>query len=80
MTTSEALRWTPIRSTEALGRTIRRTRERHGLTQADLAQRVRATRQAVVALESGRETKALELIFDTLAELGLELAVRPRAD
>ncbi|MHB1613524.1 MAG: helix-turn-helix domain-containing protein [Actinomycetes bacterium] len=72
-------RWTPIRSPEALGRTIRRAREQTGLTQVEMAARARATRQAIIALESGHETRALELIFDALAALGLELAVRPRA-
>jgi HTH-type transcriptional regulator/antitoxin HipB len=72
------VRWTPVRSPEALGRTIRRAREQTGLTQAELAERARATRQAVITLERGHETRALELIFDALAALGLELAVRPR--
>jgi len=79
MTTSASPRWTPVRSSEALGRTIRRRRRERRLTQAELAERVRTTRQAVVALESGHETRALEVIFDTLGELGLELAIRPRS-
>ena len=48
------------------------------MTQAELAQRARANRYAIVALESGHETRAIELLFDTLAALGLELAIRPR--
>jgi HTH-type transcriptional regulator/antitoxin HipB len=71
-------RLTPIRSPEALGRTIRRAREQTGLTQAELAERARATRQAIVTLEGGHETRAVELIFEALATLDLELAVRPR--
>jgi DNA-binding XRE family transcriptional regulator len=78
MATSEPLRLTPVRSTEAMGRAVRRAREQVGLTQAELAQRVRATRQAIIGLERGHETRALELLFDALAELDLELAVRPR--
>jgi HTH-type transcriptional regulator/antitoxin HipB len=78
MTTSEAARPTPIRSAEALGRAIRRARQREGITQAELGARARATRQAIIALESGHETRALEQVFDTLAALDLELAVRPR--
>ena len=50
------------------------------MTQADLAERARANRYAMVALESGHETRAIEILFDTLAALGLELAVRPRGD
>lgn len=79
MTTSEVpTAWTPIRTPEALGRTIRRAREKTGYTQAALAERALATRQSIVALEGGHETRALEVIFDALAVLGLELAVRPR--
>ncbi len=70
---------TRVRSPEALGRAIRAARERAGLTQAQLAERARANRYAITVLESGHETRAIELLFDTLAALELELAVRPRA-
>lgn len=69
---------TPVRSPEALGRTIRSARERAGLTQAELAARSLANRQTIIGLESGHQTRAIESLFDTLAALGLELAVRPR--
>jgi len=49
------------------------------LTQAELAERARANRYAIVVLESGHQTRALEILFDTLAALDLELVVRPRA-
>lgn len=68
----------PIRSPEALGRAIRATRTATGITQAELAERARANRYAIVLLEAGNETRALEVIFDALAALGLELTVRPR--
>jgi HTH-type transcriptional regulator/antitoxin HipB len=71
---------TRVRSPEALGRAIRAARERAGLTQAQLAERARANRYAIAVLESGHETRAIELLFDTLAALELELAVRPRAE
>jgi HTH-type transcriptional regulator / antitoxin HipB len=71
---------TRVRSAEALGRAIRAARERAGLTQAQLAERARANRYAIAVLESGHETRAIELLFDTLAALELELAVRPRAE
>ena len=70
--------WTPIRTPEALGRAVRRARHVHGLTQAELAARTATTRQSIVGLEAGRETRAVQVLFDTLAALGLELAVRPR--
>ncbi len=71
---------TRVRSLEALGRAIRAARERAGLTQTQLAERARANRYAIAVLESGHETRAIELLFDTLAALELELAVRPRAE
>ncbi len=36
------------------------------------------SRQTIVAIENGRETKALTAIFDTAGALGLELVVRTR--
>jgi HTH-type transcriptional regulator/antitoxin HipB len=71
---------TRVRSPEALGRAIRAARERAGLTQTQLAERARANRYAIAVLEAGHETRAIELLFDTLAALELELAVRPRAE
>lgn len=78
MPTSSADRSTRVRSSEALGRVIRAARTQAGLTQAELADRARANRYAITVLESGNETRAVELLFDTLAALDLELAVRPR--
>ncbi|MBA3742329.1 helix-turn-helix domain-containing protein [Sporichthya sp.] len=69
----------PVRSPEALGRAIRAARAQAGLTQAELAERARANRFGIVQLEAGKETRALEVIFDALATLGLELTVRPRS-
>ena len=78
MATSAPSPATRVRSAEALGRAVRAARTRLGMTQAELAVRARANRYAIVALESGHETRAIELLFDTLAALGLELAVRSR--
>lgn len=78
MSTSMSERSTRVRSPEALGRAIRAARTQAGLTQSDLAERARANRYAITVLESGHETRAIELLFDTLAALDLELAVRPR--
>jgi HTH-type transcriptional regulator / antitoxin HipB len=41
---------------------------------------VRANRYAITILESGHETRAIEILFDTLAALDLELVVRPRGN
>ena len=80
MPTSLDGRTTPVRSPEALGRAIRAARAKAGMTQAELAERARANRYAIHSLESGHETRAIEIIFDTLAALGLELTVKPRGE
>lgn len=68
----------PIRSPAALGRAVRSARVGAGLTQAELAEQGRTNRYTIVQLEAGHQTRALEVIFDSLAALGLELTVRPR--
>jgi HTH-type transcriptional regulator/antitoxin HipB len=78
MPTSPPDEETRVRSPEALGRAIRHARTRAGLTQAELAERARANRYAIVVLESGHHTRAIEIMFDTLAALNLELVLRPR--
>lgn len=80
MPTSTPDRATRIRSAEALGRAIRASRTRAGMTQAELAERARANRYAIHTLESGHETRAIELLFETLAALGLELTIRQRQE
>ena len=49
-----------------------------GLSQSELAEIARANRFAIAQLEAGHETRAIEVIFDALSALGLELTVRPR--
>lgn len=77
MTTSEP-RPVRVRSPEALGRVVRAARKEAGLTQEQLAELARANRYAITLLEAGNETRAIELLFDTLAALDLELVVRRR--
>lgn len=67
-----------IRSAEALGRALRTSRERRGLTQAELAIKSRTTRQSILNIEAGHETQALRAIFEALSALGLELTIRER--
>ena len=69
---------TPVRSVEALGRTIRRRRTDRGWTQSDLATRALTDRYFVGQMEVGHETRALKAVFDALSALGLELVVRER--
>ena len=63
-----------------MGRALRAARLRGGLTQSELAERALTTRQSIAALESGHQARTLEILFDALAALGLELTVRPRGD
>lgn len=42
---------------------IRELRQRAGLTQAELADRVSATRQTIIAVEAGKYAPSLELAF-----------------
>lgn len=77
MTTS-GLPATPIRSTEALGRAVRRARLAAGLTQEQLANLGTTSRQAIIAIEQGKETRAMTAVFDLLLSLGLELSLQER--
>lgn len=72
------LRPTTTRTPEVLGSLIRHARTRAGMTQEDLAKRTGLSRHLVRSLEAGRETRAIQALFDTLAALGLEIVVRPR--
>jgi HTH-type transcriptional regulator/antitoxin HipB len=67
-----------VASADALGRAVRRARSQAGLTQSELAERARANRYAIALLESGKRTRAIEIMFDTLSALDLELTIRPR--
>ncbi len=70
----------PVRGADALGRALRRRRADLGLTQQEVAGLSMVSRQTIVAIENGRETKALTAIFDTAGALGLELVVRTWVD
>jgi HTH-type transcriptional regulator/antitoxin HipB len=63
-----------------LGAAIKEARVAAGRTQIELAQQSGLNRHAVMALESGHDTKAMRAIFDALAALDLELIVRRRGD
>lgn len=49
---------------------IRRLRETAGLTQADLAERVGATRQTIIAIEAEKYAPSLELAFRIARSFG----------
>ena len=49
---------------------VRELRERLGLTQAGLAERIRMTRQTVIAIEQNRYSPSLEAAFRIALALG----------
>lgn len=49
---------------------IRELRLKAGLTQAELADRVGATRQTIIAIEAGKYAPSLELAFRIALEFG----------
>jgi putative transcriptional regulator len=58
-----------VRPTAVTNR-IRALRTEQGLTQAQLAELLRVTRQTVIAVEQGRYSPSLELAFQIAAALG----------
>ena len=69
-----------IRATKDLGRLIRERRRLKGLTQAQLAVSVGASRKWIVELEAGKRTAELSLALRTLNALGLLVDVRERTN
>ncbi|WDY57923.1 helix-turn-helix domain-containing protein [Pseudomonas sp. PSKL.D1] len=63
--------------TERLGMQIRSRRQNLGLTQAQLAQRARLTRQKIIAVEQGCLTVTMVAYAKALGALGCELQVVP---
>jgi ribosome-binding protein aMBF1 (putative translation factor) len=59
----------------ALGGRVRSERERLGLTQAELAERMGTTQPTVARLEAGGVTPSLDTLHRAADALGLELVV-----
>lgn len=64
-----------INSPDDLGHLVRDRRNELGLTQADLAKRVGATRHWVIALEQGNPTAEFHRVLKALVALGLRIDV-----
>jgi HTH-type transcriptional regulator / antitoxin HipB len=64
-----------IKSPDELGHLVRDQRNKLGLTQADLAKRVGATRHWVIALEQGNPTAEFDRVLKALIALGLRIEV-----
>lgn len=59
----------------ALAATVRATRKRHALTQADLAGLSGVSLGFLIALEGGKPTVALNKVLQVVATLGLRLTI-----
>ena len=64
-----------VRLTEGQRQRLRRDRERAGLTQTALAERLGVTSQHVNMIESGKKAASLDVLQRFAWELGLEISV-----
>ena len=67
-----------VRTAEELGLTIRDRRAELGLSQAELASRIGATRYWVIAVEKGKPRAEVGLLLAALDALDLDVLVEPR--
>lgn len=68
-----------VRSFKELTDALRDVRRNdRNLTQHDLAEQLGLTRSYIADVESGRSNRLIDLAFDMLRVLDLELVVRPR--
>jgi len=58
---------------DSIARVIRRTRERRGIPQRELAARTGKTRTTLSRMESGKHDLRISTIVELLDELGMEL-------
>lgn len=69
-----------VKSMSDVGALVRSTRTARGMTQADLAEKLKVGRDWVVRLEKGHPRLEAQRVFDALAVLGVSLeATVPRA-
>jgi len=68
-----------IRTAAELGHLVRDARMRHGLTQAQLAADVGASRKWIIDFEGGKRTAELSLVLRTLSALHLQVDVSAQA-
>lgn len=67
------MRTSPITSPASLGRVLRESRNRAGLTQEQLSAMLGVSERYIVELEQGKPTKALDRLFDYMRETGVTL-------
>jgi DNA-binding XRE family transcriptional regulator len=63
----------------ALAKTLRTVRERHQLTQAQLAKRIRSSQSRVAKMEAGDASISLDLLMKTLFAAGAKSAELAKA-
>ena len=63
----------------ALAKTLRTVRERHRLTQAQLAKRIRSSQSRVAKMEAGDASITLDLLMKTLFAVGAKRAELAKA-
>ncbi|MCA1779824.1 MAG: helix-turn-helix domain-containing protein [Xanthomonadaceae bacterium] len=68
----------PIRDTKQLGAALQRERKRLGLTQTQLAEKAGLRQQTISAVEGGKPRSELQVIFDIMTALGLEISLGAR--
>ena len=66
-----------IRTAQQLGPLMRAFRKHAGLSQAQLAERLGISRQAITALEREPEAATFERLMRVWAELGLAVSLQP---
>ena len=69
-----------IRTASDLGLLLRERRRELGLTQAELAERIGASRQWVIRVEQGNQRSDVGLVLKAIAALRLTLDVRGDSD
>jgi len=62
------------------GALVRKARRAHGWSQAELGSRMNVRQATVSKLEAGEPATRMEVFFDALLALGLELVVSERSD
>ncbi|MCY4302394.1 MAG: helix-turn-helix domain-containing protein [Aestuariivita sp.] len=68
-----------IRDTKQLGAALQRERKRQNLTQTQLAEKASLRQQTVSAVEGGKSRSELQVIFDIMTALGLEMTLSDRS-
>jgi len=68
----------PIRDPQQLGAALQRERKRQGLTQIQLAEKAGLRQQTISAVEGGKPRSELQVIFDIMAALGIEVTLSSR--